>query len=159
MTAETQHALVPASGGDSNYDLLVVLRLAGQEYGLMASGVREIIRYRGTTRVPNAPAGVTGVINLRGRIVPLFSLYSRLGLVAAAADSEQAVMVVEFHGEDAGLLVDSVSDVLKIDETTIDRRASLVESTGGRHFIEGTVNVSGRLVTLLRLEALIGDDA
>lgn len=158
--ASPQRALTTvAAAAVHAFDLLVVFRLAGQEYGLLASHVREIIRHRGMTRVPDAPPCILGVFNLRGRIVPLFSLYRRLGLQAMRAEGsqEQAVMVVEYDGNDAGLLVDEVSDVLKIGLDTIDRRATLAESTTGRQFIEGTVIVGERLITLLKLASLLED--
>jgi purine-binding chemotaxis protein CheW len=142
-----------------SYDLLVVFKLAGQEYGLLANNVREIIRHRSMTRVPNAPPCILGVFNLRGRIVPLFSLYQRLGLEAlrAAGTTERAVMVVEYEGSDAGLLVDEVSDVMKIGLNAVDRSAMKAESTAGRQYIEGTVVVGERLITLLRLSSLLED--
>jgi len=158
--ASNQRAMVrAASAAAQSFDLLVVFKLAGQEFGLLASNVREILRHRGMTRVPNAPPCILGVFNLRGRIVPLFSLYQRLGLEAlrAAGTQEQALMVVEHDGNDAGLLVDEVSDVMKIGLDAVDRRAQKAESTAGRQFIEGTVVVGERLITLLKLSALLED--
>ncbi len=158
--ATTQRALARAQTEAEQYSLLVVFQLAGQEFGLMADVVREIIRTRATTRVPNSPPCISGVINLRGRIIPVFDMRRRLKLPAAAADdasASQAVMIVESEGNDAGLLVDMVSDVLKIAHSAIDTSAHRVEAARKTHFIEGTVKLPGRLVTLLRLEPLLED--
>ncbi len=141
------------------FELLVVFKLAGQEYGLLAGTVREIIRNRDTTRVPNVAGHVQGVINLRGRIIPVFSLRKRLGqpeiepeLVAA-----QTIMVVESDGSDAGLLVDAVADVVKITSSDINLSVQKVESGMARHFVHGTVILGQRLVTMLVVEALLAD--
>jgi purine-binding chemotaxis protein CheW len=155
-----QRALVPAGTGDQlELDLLVVFHLAGQEYGLLANAVREIIRRRATTRVPNSSQFIEGVINLRGRIIPVFSLRRRLGLPEGADDpsANQAVMVVECDGDDAGLLVDMVSDVVKITAAEVDFSARQVEAGRDRQYIEGTVKLPGRLVTLLKLPPLLED--
>lgn len=154
-----QRAIVPAKGSAEAYSLLVIFHLAGQEYGLLADVVREIIRRRATTRVPNAPPCIDGVINLRGRIIPVFNVRRRLGLPDGAGDAGagQAVMVVECAGNDAGLLVDRVSDVIKISEQDIDSSARQVEAGKAKQFIEGTVKLPGLLVTLLKLEPLLED--
>lgn len=156
--AVTQRAIVPAAATVERYSLLVVFHLAGQEFGLLADAVREIIRRRDTTRVPHASPYVEGVINLRGRIIPVFNLRRRLGLPPAATEdtrANQAVIVVEFDGNDAGLLVDVVSDVVKIANTDIDSSACRVEAGRQTQFLEGTVKLQDRLVTLLRLEPLL----
>jgi purine-binding chemotaxis protein CheW len=156
--AVAQRALVPTTTGVEVYSLLVVFHLAGQEFGLLADAVREIIRRRATTRVPHASPYIDGVINLRGRIIPVFNLRRRLGLPPAAADdasASQAVIVVEYDGNDAGLLVDKVSDVVKIAGSDVDASACRVEAARQTHFLEGTVKLQGRLVTLLRLEPLL----
>jgi purine-binding chemotaxis protein CheW len=158
--AVAQRALVPAATHVEVYNLLVVFNLAGQEFGLLADAVREIIRCRATTRVPHASSYIDGVINLRGRIIPVFSLRRRLGLPPATADdaaANQAVIVVELDGNDAGLLVDMVSDVVKIAASDVDTSACRVEAAQRTHFLEGTVKLPGRLVTLLRLEPLLED--
>jgi purine-binding chemotaxis protein CheW len=156
---EMQRALVPAKSGAEAYSLLVVFHLAGQEYGLLAGVVREIIRRRATTRVPNAPPCIDGVINLRGRIIPVFNVRRRLALPDGAGDASanQAVIVVECSGNDAGLLVDKVTDVIKISQAAIDSSARQVEAGKVKQYIEGTVKLPGRLVTLLKLEPLLED--
>lgn len=152
----TALAKVSADKG-AGFDLLVVFQLAGQEYGLFASNVREIIRRKATTRIPNSAPIIEGVINLRGSIIPVFNLRRCLNLHQDEEEEgiNQVVMVVEVNNTEAGLLVDQVSDVVKIAENEIDQTASRVESTATKQIIEGTVKLPGRLVTLLRLESLL----
>ena len=142
-----------------NFELLVVFKLAGQEYGLLAGTVREIIRNRVTTRVPNVAEHVQGVINLRGRIVPVFNLRQRLKLPPVPEDeaAAQTIMVVESDGSDAGILADSVSDVVKITESEINTSARKVEAGMGQQFVHGTVLLDQRLVTMLVVDALLAD--
>jgi purine-binding chemotaxis protein CheW len=139
------------------FELLVVFRLAGQQYGLLAGTVREIIRNRDTTRVPNVSAHVQGVINLRGRIIPVFNLRERLKMpkIDREHTASQTIIVVESDGADAGLLVDAVADVVKIVDSDINLAAQKVEVGVSQHFIHGTVIVSERLITLLKVEALL----
>jgi len=152
-----QQALVPVEEKEASFDLLVVFRLIDQEYGLMASCVREIIRNRNRTRVPNASRFIDGVINLRGRIVPVFNMRRRLGLEEEEVGrrDECTIMVVESEDNDAGLVVDRVADVVKIDDTSIDRTVSQIKGLMGSQFIAGTVDLNGRLVTMLKLEPLL----
>lgn len=156
------NALVPIGANqDENFDLLVVFRLLDQEYGLMASGVREIIRNRATTRVPNSSEYIDGVINLRGRIIPVFNIRRRLQMAEAEAEmqADLTVMVIESEGNDAGLLVDRVTDVVKIDESQVDQTVSYIKGLAGKQYIQGTVDLGGRLVTMLKLEPLLSSDS
>lgn len=141
----------------AGFDLLVVFQLGGQEYGLFASNVREIIRRKATTRVPNSSPIIEGVINLRGSIIPVFNLRRCLDLHQDENEEgiNQVVMVVEVNDTEAGLLVDQVSDVVKISPDEIDITARQVESGSAKQIIEGTVKLPGRLITLLRLENLL----
>ncbi len=173
--AQLSAALTQAQG---NFDLLVVFRLVGQCFGLLASNVREIIHIRATTRVPNTAGHMEGVVNLRGRIVPVFNLQRKLNLsgpieVLAHSDhlhpggvtdiknnadaGRRTVMVVEEDGALCGLLVEEVTDVVKISPESINTAASKVEKPG-TGFVLGTVTLEGdRLATLLSLEALLSD--
>ena len=151
-------ALAPVGEGqDAGFDLLVVFHLADQEYGLFASSVREIIRRRPTTRVPNSAAIIEGVINLRGSIIPVFNLRKCLDSthVEDGEGINQIVMVVEVNDTAAGLLVDQVSDVVKISEKEIDRTSQKVEAGSSKQIIEGTVKLPGRLITLLSLASML----
>jgi purine-binding chemotaxis protein CheW len=140
------------------FELMVLFRLAGQEFGLMASQVREIINIRHATRIPNSQGVIEGVINLRGRILPVFNLRKRLGFpTPGQSGGARTVMVVDPQTlpggvADAGLLVDEVADVLRVSEENIDRNASTI---AGSDIVDGTVKLGSRLVTLLDLNGLL----
>ena len=141
-------------------ELLVVCRLAGQEFGLFANIVTEIIAIKEFTRVPNSSDCIDGVINLRGRIIPVFNLRTRLGMPQLSEENYaiQSLMVVDTHGDDASLLVDQVADVIKINTRDIDDSASKLGREADGTLVSGTVTIDNRLITLLNLSGLLGEE-
>ena len=91
---------------------LVSFTVAAEEYGLDILRVQEIIRTQQLTRVPNLPDYVEGVINLRGKVIPVVALRRRLGLETIASDKNTRIVVVDIHGQTLGFIVDAVSEVL-----------------------------------------------
>jgi len=132
---------------------LVSFHLAGEEYALDILRVQEIIRTQELTRVPNSPAFVEGVINLRGRVIPVVGLRKRFGLDPIPADKHTRIVVVEVHGTVVGLVVDSVSEVLRIATDTIapPPRLGKVE----REYIQGVGKLENRLLLLLDVDHLL----
>lgn len=103
---------------EQNFSEYVTAVVAGQRFGLPILRVQDVFVPEGLTRVPLAPAEIAGLINLRGRIVTLIDMRRRLGLVAASAEGDQPMAIgVESRGESYGLLVDSVGEVLKLDDS------------------------------------------
>ncbi|MCB1220413.1 MAG: purine-binding chemotaxis protein CheW [Planctomycetales bacterium] len=141
-------------------ELLVVCRLGGQEFGLFANIVTEIIAIKQFTRVPNSSDCIDGVINLRGRIIPVFNLRTRLGMPEVGQDQydNQSLMVVDSDGDDASLLVDQVADVIKISTRDIDDSAAKLGRNGSDGLVSGTVTIDNRLITLLNLAGLLGTE-
>ena len=106
----------PGTGGQQAEAQLVVFGLHKDEFGVRIEGVREITRLPGSlTHVPYAPDFIEGVVNLRGRVLPVINLRRRFGLAEAEGDNRQRILVVRLNGLEAGLLVDSVSEVLKVE--------------------------------------------
>lgn len=136
---------------------LVTFLLAGDEYGLAVTRVKEIVRVPAITRVPRVPAFVLGVANLRGSILPILDLVQRLGLPGTARTDDARVIVVELDGKPAGLLVDRVAEVLRAaaDEVGPAPAASLDAGTP----VAGIVRLDGgrRLVVLLEIAALLDE--
>jgi purine-binding chemotaxis protein CheW len=123
---------------------LVVFRLGAEEYALRIEDVHEVIRYTPPRRVTSSDDAVRGVISLRGRIISIFDLSSRLG-VAAAADLDNArILVVEDHGEMTGLMVDAVTEVL-----TVSTEHFADAPVAGSECIAGIVRIDDRLLVLL----------
>jgi purine-binding chemotaxis protein CheW len=91
----------------------------GAEYGIDVQKVQEIRRYEAPTRIPNAPAWISGVMPLRGAVVPIVDLRARLGMDALAYGASTVTIVVDVDGASTGLVVDAVHDVARIDRDDI----------------------------------------
>ncbi len=102
---------------------LVVFRLAGGTYGIELDAVREIIPFRGATRLPGAPAHVSGLVNVRGAIVTVIDLGVRLGGASSAGD-RSSVMLIEHGGKLVGAAVDEVLDVRRTADVQVDDGAA-----------------------------------
>jgi purine-binding chemotaxis protein CheW len=141
------------SGGGEEFWQLVTCRLGREEFAIDILSVQEIIRMVEVTRVPKAPAFVEGVINLRGRIIPVLDLRQRLGMADAERTEQSRIVVVSVHSLIVGLLVDSVSEVLRIPCSTIEAPPAL-GSTVGAEFIRGVGRIADRLLIVLDLNRL-----
>lgn len=135
---------------------LVVFDLAGEIYGVNIETVREIIRMQPVTFVPDAPDFVEGVINLRGRVIPVIDLRRRFGLTVTKETNESRVLVVDSEGEDLGVIVDAVTEVQRITEDSIEPVSNLV-STEESEYIVGITKVEDQLIILLDLDRAIGN--
>ena len=132
---------------------LVVFSLGEEEYALPIAQVHEIIRYAEPRSVASAATGVRGVINLRGKIVPVYDLAARLGL-AATEGKEANIVIVEATSGIAGVVVDDVDQVLTIDDSHLEAVAA---SAG--EAIESIAKLDDRLIVLLNTAGLFGDAA
>ncbi len=129
---------------------LVTFRLGREEYGVEIDRVREIIRASDITPVPGAPTHVRGVINIRGKIVPVVDLGARFGLGRVTAGDEQRIIVVELGEKRIGMLVDSVSQVIKLPAGVIEEMPQ--EAVGVEEsFIKGVGKLESRLIIILDL--------
>ncbi|MGB8459968.1 MAG: chemotaxis protein CheW, partial [Candidatus Acidiferrum sp.] len=102
-------------------DLQIVgFRIGNETYGVRIGAVREIVRVPEITAVPSAPDTVEGVINLRGKIIPVMDLRKRFGITEIASDKKNRILVVELENKLLGLIVNSASEVLKIPPSDIE---------------------------------------
>lgn len=129
---------------------LVVFALANEHYGVSIAAVESIIKPQAITLVPHAPRFVEGVTNLRGKVLPVIDLRKRFGLAAAAPTKDTRIIVVEVPGATVGVIVDGVSEVLRIRPETIEPPSPLV-TTVESSFITGIAKIDERLVILLDL--------
>jgi purine-binding chemotaxis protein CheW len=134
---------------------LVTFRLGNEEFGVDILKVQEINRMMDITRIPNAPPFIEGVINLRGKIIPIVDLRKKLGFDSGNGQSEKTtrIIVVELDGLVLGFIVDSVSEVLRIPENTIEPPPSIVGGVES-DYIEGVGKLDNRLLILLELKKL-----
>lgn len=138
---------------------LVVFDLANERYGVDIGTVHEIIRMQEITHVPNSPNYVDGVTNLRGKIIPVVNLRMLFGLEPGEETSETRIVVVEIEGEDIGVRVDAVAEVLKVAESSVEQETSAVVTTMDSDYMQGIANSGQGLVILLDLaKVLSGDD-
>ena len=130
---------------------LVVFNLANEVYGIHINTVREIIRMQTVTYVPDAPEYVEGVINLRGRVIPVIDLRRRFRLPVAEPGPNTRVLVVDIAGEDIGVIVDAVTEVRRIATSLIEMPAAIATTTDS-YYIEGIAKLEHGLLILLDLE-------
>jgi len=136
-------------------DIQVVgLRIGRETFGIPIGMVREIVRVPEITSVPNAPDYIEGVINLRGRIVPVVDLRKRFGQPATELDRRSRILVVEHRGRLAGMIVDSASEVLKIPESEIEAAPAMMQE-GGLDCVTGLGKYKGRLIILLDIAKVL----
>lgn len=133
---------------------LVGFRIGRETFGVPIALVYEIVRIPQITSIPEAPACVEGVINLRGKIIPVIDLRKRFGEKVIGADRKNRILVAEVEGNRVGLIVDSASEVLKIPPSEIDAPPSVVEE-GELSYITGVGKLNGRLIILVELGKIL----
>ena len=127
---------------------LATFVLDGARYGVDVLKVQEALRSQVRTPVPLAPAGVAGLVNLRGQVVLTIDLRVRLGLAPLAADAEPMMVVVQVGGEPVSLLVDEIGDVLDVDEDRFEAPPDTL-APGLRDLIVGAYKLDDRLLLAL----------
>jgi purine-binding chemotaxis protein CheW len=133
---------------------VVGFRIGRETFGLPISIVREIVRVPEITAVPNAPDYIEGVINLRGRIIPVVDLRKRFGEKSFEANKKNRIVVVELESRLVGLIVNSASEVLRISPSEIDEPHNVFRE-GELNYITGIGKLNGRLVILLDLNRVL----
>ncbi len=137
---------------------VIGFRIDQELYGVPIQAVHEIVRLPAITPVPDALAGIEGIMNLRGRIVAVLDMRRRLRRAAAARSVRSRVLVVEVGGQRLGLLVDEASEVIKVPEAAIEPPPAEAFA-GEAHLVTGVGKLEGRLVLLLDLERLVSREA
>ena len=161
-TAALPRAVPTAQAGAAeSMEQYLTFELAGELFAIPILAVQEIRGWESATRVPQAPAHVLGVINLRGAVVPVMDLRLRLAIERADMTAKTVVIVVRIDGGEGrlvtvGCVVDAVSDVANIAEGDVRLVLSLCESVNGS-FLRGVAAVDSRLTMLLDLPKLLHD--
>ena len=134
---------------------LVSFEIGVEEYAIPILAVQEINRLMPITTVPHSPEAVEGVINLRGRIIPVIDMRKRFGLESAADQDDARIIVVEVGAEARviGFIVDRVHEVLRLDSSIVDT-APLTGASINADYIRGVGKLEDRLLILLDLERL-----
>jgi purine-binding chemotaxis protein CheW len=136
-------------------DLQVVgFRIGNETFGVRIASVREIVRVPEITAVPSAPETVEGVINLRGKIIPVMDLRKRFGHVDLQPNKKNRILVVELDNKLVGLIVNAASEVLKIPPSDIEPPGT-VFAEGESSYVTGVAKLKGRLIILLDVDKLL----
>lgn len=137
----------------------LTFRLGGEEYGIDILKVQEIRSYEQPTKIANAPSYLKGVVNLRGVIVPIVDLRIKFNCLNENGEAEinsfTVVIVLNVRGRVVGAVVDSVSDVMQLNEQMIQPAPEMSNSIVDTTYITGIANVSDRLLILMDIESLM----
>jgi len=137
---------------------LVACSIDGEEYAIDIRNVQEIIRVQKITRVPHAVSSMSGVINLRGMVIPVIDIRKRFGLPPKAPSESSRIVTVNWEGLLVGLLVDSVSEVMSLSGENIENPPSSGSNIDNRYFT-GIGKLDGRLLLMLDLEKVLDTNA
>lgn len=136
---------------------LVTFRLSGDEFGVDVSLVHEILRHQPVRSVPQAPAFVEGVIDLRGALVPIVDLRRRFDVAEPPVDANTRIIVISHGGERLGLVVDTVTEVLRIPETSISEPPTYVRGLSAQ-YLQGVARLPERLIVIIDLDRVLSSD-
>lgn len=139
-----------------NEQQLVVFDLADEGYGVDIGAVREIIRLQEITKVPRTPEFVEGIINLRGKVIPVIDLRKRFSLPVADETKDNRIVVVDIGGQDIGVVVDAVTEVLRISTGSVEPPASVI-TTADSEYLLGIAKLDSRLIILLDLQQVLSE--
>ncbi len=137
---------------------LVSFKIGNEEHGIDVLKVREIIRMSNITRVPNTPHYIEGVINLRGKVIPIISLRMKFSLPEAENDNRTRIIVMDMDNELMGFVVDSVAEVIRIAISEIQPPPPIVTGGIDQECLAGVIHHAERLLVLLDLEKMFSPD-
>ena len=150
-TATTQN---DAHASDAVVEEYLTFTLADEEYGVDILKVQEIRGYDAVTRLPDAPDFIKGVVNLRGRIVPIVDLRIKFKLGKVEYDEFTVVIILNLNGRVVGIVVDGVSDVTALQESQVRDVPDLVSSIDTRYIL-GLASVDEHMLILVDIERLM----
>lgn len=139
---------------DENDEKYVTMVVADQLFGIPVMGVHDVLSVQKTTPIPLAPVEVAGALNLRGRIVTVIDVRTRLGLPPREAGAEAMCVVVEHKGEPYSLMIDAVGEVMNLPEDVFERNPPTLDPRW-REVSAGICQLDGRLLVLLDVERLM----
>lgn len=136
---------------------LVTFRLSNEEYGVDIMLVQEIILIGQITQMPHVPSHVRGLINLRGRVIPVFDLCRRFGLGDADHTDDSRIIVLNVRKRTIGIMVDGVDQVLRLTPDQIESDRGGMSETG-RKYVAGLVKLENKLLILLNVEQIAQEE-
>jgi purine-binding chemotaxis protein CheW len=133
---------------------LVSFKMGNEEFGIDILNVKEINRMVNITKIPNSPEYVEGIINLRGQVIPVIDLRTKLGMPKKEADNDTRIVVVDIEGRTVGFLVDAVSEVLRIPKNITEAPPELTTGINSE-YITAVGKLEDRLLTMIDLNKVM----
>ena len=158
MSTAVQEAVLEQSSASEGAGSiqLVSFRLAEEEYGIEITKIREIILMGEITQVPQTPHYVKGLINLRSTVIPVIDLRTRFGLPEGELTDESRIMVLHVGTRTIGIVVDAVSEVLRVTQDQMAPPPPTVAGLG-REYLTGLVKLEERLLIMLDIDKLLSE--
>ena len=129
----------------------IAFRLANVTHALPAEAVREVLGMVLITPLPDAPAWLTGVIDLRGTIIPVIDLRVRIGVTARALDLSTPILVVDHGGRSIGLIADAIDQIITVPETSVQAPDELMQPS---RLVEAVIQHDSRLLVVINLDTV-----
>lgn len=139
----------------AEYKQYVNLLLNDEKYGIDIMDIEEILRMIDITKVPKAPAFVEGIINIRGKVIPIVDLRKKMGIPASDFTNSSRIIVVNLRGKKVGLIVDHVEEVLRVDGDLVDK-APAASTSVDNHYIQGVARLQTGMVIILNVHHIFG---
>lgn len=150
--------LEASEDGNNQQSKYLTFHLAGEDYGIEIRYVIEIVSLQKITKVVDMPDFIRGVINLRGKLIPVMDVRRRFGFEPRAYDDRTCIIVVHFNESPMGLLVDNVNEVTEIAENRIEPPPRANGALASR-YIQGMGKIGQEVKILLDVSRLLGDDS
>lgn len=141
--------------GAGEIQQLLIFSLKNEEYCTPIASVQEVIRIPGITRVPRMPGFLKGVINLRGKIIPVIDLRERFGLPQVTFGTTTRIIVIQVVNQLVGYVVDSVSEVIRLETEAIGPVPASISSQVEAHYLTGIAKIKDRLLILINFEKIL----
>ncbi len=135
---------------------LVGFVVGGERFAVDISDIHEINRYEHINRMPELPGNVLGVIDLRGMVIPVIDLGSKLGIPGGEVNRDTRIIIVGFSGDKIGILVDAVSEVMRVPDDSLEKPPSITQSISSE-YIRGIIRNNGYITVVLDLARLFKD--
>jgi len=137
-----------------NIDQYVIFKLDGEYYGIAINFVETIEKVLEITRLPNSPEYLKGVINLRGEVIPVIDLRKRFAMSDTTITEESRIIILSFEDIAVGILVDTSSEVLTIENDNIDNTNALIDSTED-NYVKGIGKIEDRMIIILDIMKIL----
>lgn len=158
MNAITIGADVHGGSTPADSEQYLTFTVGEEEYGVEIMSIREIRQWAATTRIPNTPKFMLGVMNLRGAIIPIFDLRARFSGEMTQADTKNVIIIVALSNRLIGILVDAVSDIVNANDDDIKPPPS-VELNVDERYVKGLISLEQRMIVILNVEHLFDAQA